>query len=265
MVQFFRKLVPFILTAMLVTAAVAQTKRKPVVTKPTAQPVIATPQPTPTPTPENKNKKNERPVAVDETPKIPQFTPVYVYEFSRPGFLTERVSIEHDEAGKGKITFKKLDSDETITDPLELSAGTMEKLKTAFANLNFLNSTESYQYEKDYPHMGNIAITVKKDGKTRTAKYNWTENKDAKQLMDIYRGIGQEYVWRFDINLACEMQPLQTPSLMDEIDSYVRRNEIPDPPHLVPFLSKLAVDERMPLMARNRASKLVKEIEKVKK
>ena len=266
MMHFWRKLVPFLITASLLTAAaVAQTKKKPVVNKPTAQPVVVKPQPAPEPTPENKSKKNERPTFVDQTPKIPAFTPVYFYEYSRPGFLVGKVWIEHDENGKGKITFQKQEFDEMITDPIELSPGTMAKLKEAFANLNFLDSTESYQYEKDYPHMGNVVITVKKDGKSRTAKYNWTVNKDAKQLMDTYRGIGQEYVWRFDINLAMEMQPLQTPSLMDEIGLYVNRNEIPDPPHLIPILLKLSNDERMPLMARNRASKLIKEIEKVKK
>lgn len=266
MVQFLRKLVPFIITATLVTtAAVAQTKKKPAIKKPVVQPVVERPQPTPEPTPENKTKKNERPAAVDQIPKIPQFTPVYFYEYSRPGFLIGKVWIEHDEDGKGKITFQKQEFDEMITDPIELSAGTMEKLKLAFTNLNFLDSTENYQYEKDYPHMGNIVITVKKDGKSRTVKYNWTVNKDAKQLMETYRGIGQEYVWRFEIDLAMEMQPLQTPSLMDEITLYVNRNEIPDPPHLIPILTKLSNDERMPLMARNRAAKLIKEIEKAKK
>ena len=266
MMQFLRKLVPFIMTATLVTTAVvAQTKKKPVVTKPAAQPVVAKPQPTPEPTPENKTKKNERPVQPDQTPKIPQFTPVYFYAFSRPGFVVGNIWIEHDENGKGKITFQKQEFDEMITDPIELSPATMYKLKEAFSNLDFLDSTESYQYEKEYPHMGNVVITVKKDGKSRTAKYNWTVNKDAKQLMDTYRGIGQEYVWRFDINLAMEMQPLQTPGLMDEIGLYVNRNEIPDPPHLIPILTKLSNDERMPLMARNRATKLIKDIEKAKK
>ena len=31
--------------------------------------------------------------------------PVYFYEFSRPGFVYPRILIEHDEAGKGKISF----------------------------------------------------------------------------------------------------------------------------------------------------------------
>lgn len=267
MVQFSRRLIPVIIVLTIVAAvdAVGQVKKKPVVKSPAPQTVVVTPLPTPEPTPQNKTKKNERPVQLDQTPKIPQFTPVYFYEFSRPGFVVGNIWIEHDENGKGKITFQKQEFDEMITDPIELSPATMDKLKEAFSNLDFLDSTESYQYQKEYPHMGNIVITVKKDGKSRTAKYNWTVNKDAKQLMDTYRGIGQEYVWRFDINLAMEMQPLQTPSLMDEIGLYVNRNEIPDPPHLIPILTKLSNDERMPLMARNRAAKLIKEIEKAKK
>lgn len=266
MVQFSRKLVPvFMMAALVATAAVAQTKKKPVVKKPAAQPVITKPLPTPSPTPEKSQKRNERPAEADQTPQIPMFAPVYFYEYVRPGFAVGKILIEHDEAGKGKVTFQKQEFDEMITDPIELSPATMEKLRETFTTLNFLDSTENYQYEKDYTHMGNIAITVKKDGRSRTAKYNWTTNKDAKQLMDMYRGIGQEYVWRFNINLAMEMQPLQTPGMMEEIDSYLRRSEISDPPHLIPILTKLSTDERMPLMARNRASKLIKQIEKAKK
>ncbi len=52
---------------------------------------------------------------------------------------------------------------------------------------------------------------------------------------------------------------------MDGMDSLIRQNEISDPPHLIPFLTELSNDERLPLMARNHAAKLVKQIEKVKK
>ncbi|MBP9664460.1 MAG: hypothetical protein KBD94_07530 [Pyrinomonadaceae bacterium] len=58
---------------------------------------------------------------------------------------------------------------------------------------------------------------------------------------------------------------MQTPGLMDTLASYYKRNELSDPPHLVPLLTELSTDERMPLMARNRASKLVEQIQKVKK
>lgn len=188
--------------------------------------------------------------------------PIFFYEFTRPGFTFSRVLVEHDETGRGAISFQKDGNDETITDPISLSTATLEIMRDAFTALNFLESTESYQTTRDYSNMGNIRITVKRDGRERTVKYNWSDNKHAKALMDEYRRIGNEYIWRFEITSARQNQPLLTPSLMDSLDSYLKRSEISDPPHLLPFLAELSTDERLPLMARNHAAKLIKQIEK---
>lgn len=212
-------------------------------------------------------KKNERPTIVNsnQTTKNNLNNSVYFYEFEQPNFIVSKIYIEHDEQGKGIIKFEKRDFGEEITDPLQLSAATLEKIKNAFKSLDFLNSTEKYQYEKDYSHLGNVKITVKKDGRERLAEYNWTNNKDAKLLMDEYRKIALQYVWIFDINVSRTNQPLNAPALMDTLDGYLRRNEISDPPQLIPFLTELSNDERIPLIARNHATKLVKRIEKESK
>ena len=261
----------------LPNAANAQKKpvKKPV--KPTPV-TTASPQPTPAPVVEVPVKRNERPAEVvakpaDLTAKSQSSAKtaaaanaaVYSYEFLRPGFTYPQILIEHDENGKGKMSFKKDGYDEWLTDPVNLSAVTTEKLKAAFAALNFLESSENYQYVKDFSNMGNVTITLKRDGKTRAAKFNWTENKDAKALFDEYRRISNEYTWKFEIAIGRENQPLQTPGMMDALDSYLQRSEISDPSHLVPFLTELSNDERLPLIARNRAAKLIKQIEKVKK
>ena len=245
----------------------AQTKKnKP--RKPVVPAVTATPKPTPEPTPEPGEKKNNRPTDAGRIPsqrsESNAYAPTYFYEFDRPGFTYPRILIEHDESGKGKISFNKDGFDELLTDPIELTPVTMDKLKAAFAALAFLDSTENYQYAAhDFSNMGNVTITLKRDGRSRVAKYNWTENKDAKFLMDEYRRIGNEYTWKFEITVARQNQPLQTPGLMDALDGYIKRGEISDPPHLVPFLTELSTDERLPLIARNHADKLVKLIEKV--
>ena len=218
-------------------------------------------------------KKNERPTNEISTEQTAETTKaglnnpnstVYSYEFSQPGFLVSKIYIEHDEQGKGKITFEKRDFGEAVTDPLQLSAATLEKLNNALNALDFINSNENYQYEKDYSHLGNIKFKIKKGGRERTAEFNWTQNKEARILMDEYRKIAQQYVWIFDINVARQNQPLQAPALMDTLDGYIRRNEISDAPQMIPFLKELSNDERIPLIARNHATKLIKEIEKKK-
>lgn len=238
----------------------AQTKKTPHPLTKTPSTVVKT-----GPTPEAQ-KKNERPTDGAKT-NVAQtnFTPTYFYEFTRPGFVVSHVVIEHDAAGKGKISFLKQDFRSMMTDPLLLTSATVMGINETLDRMNFLTSTEDYQYEKDLSNMGNIQIRFKKDGRDRLVKYNWTTNKDAKFLMDEYRRITNEAVWKFDMAVARENQPLQTPGMVDALDSYLKRNEITDPPHLVPFLKELTNDERLPLIARNRATRMIAQIEKSKK
>lgn len=218
---------------------------------------------------ENPAKKNGRPDTQNTPAKSSSrdYKPAYFYTFERPGFGVPKIILDHDETGRGQITFVKDDSSNVpITDPIQLSDATLAKLKEAFAVLNFIDSNEEYQYAAhDFSNMGNITLALKRDGRMRTVRYNWTENKNAKFLMDEYRRISDEYIWKFDIKIARENQQLQTPALMDTFDSYLQRGEISDPPHLMPFLTELSTDERLPLIARDHAARLVKQIQKSKK
>ncbi len=261
----------FILSG-LVFAVSAQTKRnqRPASDAKTETRVEAKTEASPEPTPPVSGKKNSRPANENSSNDIPkndrQKLPAFVYEFSQSAFLISHIRIEHDENGKGTITFKKKDLDEEFTDPVQLSAVTLEKIKMHFDALNFLESNEDYQFEKDYSHMGNIKITMRsKDGEERTAAFNWTANADAKAIADEYRKLANQYIWMFDITVARQNQPLETPRIMKALDGYIKRDAISDPPQMIPFLKDLSEDERVPLITRNNAARLIKEIEKKKK
>lgn len=204
-------------------------------------------------------KTNSRPTVVAENKSV------YFYEFSKADFAVSKINIEHDENGKGKITFQKRDFAEPETDPLQLSAATLERVKTIWQALNFLDSTENYQTVRDFSHLGTMKFSMKKNGQVREATFNWTDNKDAKSLADEYRKIGQQFIWIFDMSVARENQPLDAPRLMDELDSLIRRKEISDAAQMLPLLRELADDERIPLIARNRSKKLIEKIEKDEK
>jgi hypothetical protein len=189
----------------------------------------------------------------------------YRYEFSQPDFVVSHIVIEHGADGRGTITFDRKDYEEEITDPLVLSSITVKAIDDALTELNFLNSREEYQYSKDYSHMGQMQFTLTDGERSRTVKYNWTDNKGAKALADEYRKVANQYIWMFDINLARENQPLESPRVVSRLDSFLRRGEISDPPNMLPFLRALTTDERMPLMARNHIIRLIEKIEKAKK
>jgi hypothetical protein len=251
------------------------------VTRPISTPIVETEVAAPVQTPPPPTKKNERPGDQNrgqenepkkKNQKDPKVTEAkaqkviypYVYDFSQPNFVVSHIVIEHDEKGKGTISFEKKEfSGEAITDPIQLTQMTLDKLNKLFETLNFLDSTEDYQSPiRDYGHLGNHIVTLRKDGKERVAKYNWTENKDAKALVDEYRKIGEQYIWYFDISVSRENQPLEAPGLMDRLDSLIKRDEISDPQQMLPFLKDLSNDERIPLIARNHATRIIKDIEK---
>jgi hypothetical protein len=266
-----KKITPKTTKKTTTTAAVIE----PIPTPPVEEVVAASPTLTPP-------KKNERPAQQSTQQTEPkkknqgdrneaQSKPEkikypYVYEFSQPNFVVNHIIIEHDEKGKGTITFEKKESSgDPITDPIQLTQVTLDKINKLFETLNFLASTEQYQSPlRDYGHLGNHQVTLRKDSQERTAKYNWTENKEAKALVDEYRKIGEEYIWYFDMNISRENQPLEAPGLVNRLDSLLKRNEISDPSQMLPYLKDLSNDERIPLLARNHVARLIKDIEKKK-
>lgn len=263
------------LTGMLCSAAAQTRNRKPGTTKAskTSDPVKESgPAAEPTPAPPKRNERPAvvgSPVAQNQTavPALAQTResiPTYRYEFSQPEFVISSIKIEHDEAGVGTISFRKKGDNEIITDPVRVSPKALSRINDALNALNFLESTENYQYEKDFSHLGNIKFSLRRGGRSRDVLFNWTENKEAKNLMNEYRKIGNQFIWIFDISLSRENQPLEAPKLFDSLDSMIRRNEISDPYQLEPFLRELANDERIPLIARNHATRLVKQFEKEK-
>jgi hypothetical protein len=260
----------------LAVASEAQTRRRSTKTATTTKkPVAITPVPTPSSSPEApvvaqpEPKKNERPATsngakTDGTAQVAS-EPNYFYQFIQPNFDISKIVIEHDESGKGTITFTKRMFDQTETDPLQVSSAAMDRINAIYTALNFMESSENYQYEKDYSHLGTMTFRLKRGTTKKTVVFNYTTNKDARALADEYRKLGNQFIWIFDITVARENQPLESPRLLDALDALMRRNEISDPAQMVPLLNDLSNDERIPLIARNHAGKLVARIEKGKK
>jgi hypothetical protein len=80
--------------------------------------------------------------------------------------------------------------------------------------------------------------------------------------VDEYRRAADQAILVFDISIARQNQPLEAPKLMDQLDTMLKRNALSDPHQLVPLLRDLSTDERIPLMARNQAGRILKKIEK---
>jgi hypothetical protein len=186
----------------------------------------------------------------------------YTYEFKQPEFLIGHVTIEHDQQGRGKVTFERRGEETPIVEPLELSTAVLDRLFGLWTDLHFLDSDENYQAAKNFAHLGTYRIGMENGGRRRTAEFNWSGNKSAWLLVNEYRRIGEQIILVFNLKLAREMQPLNTPQLLKEMELLLTRNGLSDPPQLVPLLTELRTDDHIPLIARNQAERILKKIKK---
>ena len=213
-------------------------------------------------------KRNDRPPEPGasrqrrEDNKKPPDPTRYLYEFTKAEFLISHIVIEHDALGRGKMTFQRRGEETPIVEPIELSISALGRVLGLWTELHFLDSTENYQTAKSFAHLGTYHLTMDDGKRKRTAEFNWSNNKEAWALTNEYRKVSDQATLIFDIKLAREMQPLNMPQLLNEMETRLTRDELSDPYQLIPLLTELKTDEHIPLIARNHADRILKKIEK---
>jgi hypothetical protein len=211
-------------------------------------------------------KHNSRPQQVTPAPTaniaVNTDAVKYSYEFTQPKFYVKHIVIEHDANGRGTVTFERLNEDVPVTEPLELSPAAWSRISAAWQGLGFLESNEDYQSNKQFPHLGTMKIGMARGDRKRVAEFNWTNNRDAETIINEYRKAADQAILVFDIGVARENQPLNAPKLMETMESLLKRDGLSDPHQLLKLLNDLSTDEHVPLIARNHALRLIKQIEK---
>lgn len=218
---------------------------------------------------QNSTKRNDRPQpAASPTPQLVEAvkkTTVasrYTYEFKQPQFIVNHILIEHDAAGKGQITFERRSEETPIVEPIELSDTALKRIVGLWDSLHFLDSDENYQSSKNFAHLGTHSLGMDDGKRHRVAELNWSNNKDAWSLVTEYRRVADQAILIFNLKLARDMQPLNVPTLLNEMESLLSRDGLSDPRQLVPLLTDLRTDEHIPLIARNQSDRILKKIEK---
>ena len=211
------------------------------------------------------SKRNVRPdqPAPESTDNEPVTNDIrYSYEFTQPKFYIRHIVIEHDSAGQGTINFEKLGEDSPVVEPIRLSASALGRVTSLWQALRFLESDTNYQSSQQFPHLGTMRLRMEEGTRKRVAEFNWTHNESAAALVAEYRRVADQAILVFDISVARENQPLNAPKLMDEMESLLKRGGLSDATQLVPLLNEITTDEHLPLIARNHAKRLLKQIEK---
>jgi len=186
----------------------------------------------------------------------------YSYEFNQPKFYVKHILFEHDGDGHGTITFERMNEDVPVVESVEISRVALARIKAAWTALNFLESQTDYQANKNFSHLGTMKIGMQQGDRKRVAEFNWTHDDSAAALVAEYHRVTDQAILVFDISIARENQPLNAPKLMEVMESMLKRNSLSDPNQLLPLLRDMSTDEHIPLIARNHALRLIKQIQK---
>ena len=189
----------------------------------------------------------------------------YGYEFKQPGSYLFRVQIEHDAAGRGRVTFERQVDTGPITEEFKFSPAALARVAKLWESLGALEPEGGYQSEKQFPHMGTTRLQLTRAGRTRSAEFNWTEHPEAEALAKEYRNAAEQAILAFELAVALENQPLETPKLLTRFERLVEVKGLSDARQMAPLLRQLREDERVPLVARNHAARLLKKLEKAEK
>ena len=216
--------------------------------------------------PQTESKRNDRPQSNSTSTIVPDSKEAssvrYTWEFSQREFTVNHIVVEHDATGHGRVTFTRKGDEQPIVENLELTPLVLERIEKLWRELRFLDSNENYQAEKNFAHLGTYKLGMTDRERKRTAEFNWSSNTNAWSLAQEYRRVADQVIFVFDMTVARENQPLNTPGLLKQLESMYNRNALADPKQLVPLLKEIRTDAHIPLIARNHADRLLKKIEK---
>jgi hypothetical protein len=188
----------------------------------------------------------------------------YRYKFENERFYISVIEIDLAADGSGNLKFKRGESDDSIEMSLKVLPGTLERINRLTDRLSFLTAEDAYQSKKDFSHLGWMTVTARRGDLERTVRFNYSTNPSISEMDRIFRGIATQEIDLFDLDLALKHQPLETPRILETIETDLRLERVAEPERLAVALREIAGDDTLPLIARNHATRIVSAIQKGK-
>jgi hypothetical protein len=186
----------------------------------------------------------------------------FTYKFENARFYIPLIEIDLNPDGVGDLRFKRGEHDEVLELKVKVQPNTLARIRELFELSSFLSSEEEYQAKRDFSNLGWMTIGLSDGKRERKVRFNYTTNPHMKELSDLFRGISTQEIHLFDIDTAQQFQPLDLPRQLDSLASSLRLGYIAEPDRMLAALREIASLDTLPLIARNQANRLIKEIEK---
>jgi hypothetical protein len=175
------------------------------------------------------------------------------------GSSPEYMALSVDANGKGTYDAHKLD-DPSAPRPLLLSADTVMRIFSLARDLDNFQSLDLDSRHK-VANMGLKTLTYEAGKESYRVQYNYTENRTAQQLTELFEKIGsvEEHISQLEYEMRYDH--LNLPQTLSEIQEEMAGHNLAECALLVPTLEKIEGNPRFMHLAKARAQEIMRDIQ----
>jgi len=191
--------------------------------------------------------------AADES--VPRLTYRRVFKGSTPEYLSIRV----DKNGAGEYEGRKL-SDPAEPRPLKLTPAITRQLFELAHRLSDFRAVD-LESHRNVADLGQKTFIYEVGGQRHSAEFNYTVNRDARDLSDLFEKIAMVEQHVAGLEFAIKYDHLGLPQELREIQMELDNQALADPELLVPTLEEIARNPRFLHLAQARAQDILQRIQ----
>jgi len=191
-------------------------------------------------------------------PSVPRLTFTKTLKDSSPEYM----SLSIDANGNGTYDSHKLD-DSPDPHPLQISTDTTSRIFSLAESLHFFHSLDLDSHHR-VANMGLKTLTYEAGTDINRVQYNYTENRAAQQLTDIFEKIGnvEEQIRQLEYDMKYDH--LSLPQVLRQIQIGLEEHNFVEAALMIPTLEKISANSRFMHLAQSRAQEIMQRIQENK-
>ncbi|MGH9718017.1 MAG: hypothetical protein ACRD4R_15000 [Candidatus Acidiferrales bacterium] len=173
-----------------------------------------------------------------------------VFKSSYPEFVEIKVA----EDGACTADIRQL-SDDPSPQPFRLNQSVVRRMFDLAGNLHDFNSV-SLEIHRRIANLGEKTFTYQNGSQVYQTTFNYSTNPSAAQLLALFENLTREEIDISDLQRTMRYDKLGVYDVIQRVEQDYDQKTLPDPAQLLPTLDRLALDNSLLNIARDRARTL---------